>query len=106
MDVRSTKKTTLERINDPVRKWGFSSINLVVIVFSMLLISLILFYISKIAVIIFITAYVYFIGKISKWMRENQKKGLMNPISDKIEFLSMNKYYEQKLDYKKIYEKK
>lgn len=106
MEIRGKKKITFDRINEPVRKWGLSSLSLVAFVFVLILVTAILLFINIVIAILFMILYVYSILKYSKWLIENQKKGLDNPLTDKLEYLSISKYYEQSLNHKSIYEKK
>lgn len=107
MSIKGTRKNSIDRVNEPVLKWGFTSLTLVFIVFIMLLVAMILFFaVNKIIALLFIIGYIYGILRVSKWNLENQKKGLSNPMADKLEYMSIDKYYEQNLDHKSIYNSK
>ncbi len=105
MEIRGKTKITFDRINEPVKKWGMSSLSLVAFIAVMLIVVAILLFIHVISAVIFICIYIFSFLKYSKWLIKNKKKGINNPFLDNLEYLGTPKYYEQNLDYKNIYKK-
>lgn len=100
MELRGTSnKRTLDTVNEGVKKMGFSSRELVSIILGGLISSLLVFFISKLLVIVYLGLYVWLFLKASKFFKACQKKGINSPLQYQLDRLSRTDSYEQEGDF-------
>ena len=105
-EIRGTSKKTTDRVNEPVRKWGFPSFTLAFILVGFMISGLVLGILLGIYVVLYLLLYAFFVVRLSRYMEANRKRGIENPIGDRLEFGSMSKQIKQNIDFKAIYESK
>jgi len=104
MSIRGTNKILLDEINTPVLKWGFSSLVLALLAVGFLVVGII----SVISIgwlgIVPIFIYMIFVSRLSGYFVGSQKKGIMNPVVDRLDYLSQPKHINQSNKIEELYE--
>lgn len=105
-EIRGTNKKTCDSINESVKKWGFSSFTLAFILVGFMVSGLIVGFFVGIYVIIYLALFLFVVVQLSKYMIKNQKKGIENPLTDRLVYGTITKRYKQSIDFKQAYERK
>lgn len=106
-EIRGTgNKSTVDWVNEPVRKWGLPSFTLAFVFVGFVGTGLIFAFLLGVFVILYLLIYAFVVVRITKWMQESQKKGIDNPLGDRFEFNAIPKKITQQVDIKAIYESK
>lgn len=104
MELRGTKKILNDSINTPIRKWGFSSMELgLSLLIGGVLTFIIWFLLGAIGIVIILLPIGFVFYRLSKFLKENQQKGIDNPINVLMSYGSVPKKISQQQDYKEIY---
>lgn len=105
-EIRGTNKQTCDTVNEPVKKWGFPSFTLAFILVGFMVSGLVIGFFIGIYVIVYLFLYVFIVVRLSKYMTENHKRGIENPLTDRLVYGTIPKKYRQELDFRKAYERK